>query len=156
MIFIARWGPRNADETGRLAARPFMSVKGENPWQTARKTRQTRGVDMKVEIVVIPVLDVSRQGFYAAWVGGGMPDCAAGDDWRVIQSNTAARASVSSARTSTAAGARALPRECNVIVSDLKAVRDGMLARGVGSERLSMAANVAPPARTSPICPALA
>ena len=36
---------------------------------------QVRGVDLKLEIVVIPVSDVDRaKRFYGAWVGGSTPN----------------------------------------------------------------------------------
>ena len=42
--------------------------------KTAIETPKTRTVDMKLEIVVIPVSDVDRaKRFYAIWAGGLMP-----------------------------------------------------------------------------------
>jgi catechol 2,3-dioxygenase-like lactoylglutathione lyase family enzyme len=54
------------------------------PSETAIKT--PRAVDMKLEVVVIPVSDVDRAKHFYAGLGWRLDaDFAAGDDFRVIQ-----------------------------------------------------------------------
>jgi catechol 2,3-dioxygenase-like lactoylglutathione lyase family enzyme len=53
---------------------------------TAIETPRARTVDMKFEIVVIPVSDVDRAKRFYGGLGWRLDaDFAAGDDWRVIQ-----------------------------------------------------------------------
>ncbi len=53
---------------------------------TASEAPKARGVDMKFEIVVIPVSDVDRAKRFYSGLGWRLDaDFAAGDDYRVIQ-----------------------------------------------------------------------
>ena len=54
--------------------------------ETAIETPRARTVDMKLEVVVIPVSDVDRAKEFYGSLGWRLDaDFAAGDDWRVIQ-----------------------------------------------------------------------
>jgi catechol 2,3-dioxygenase-like lactoylglutathione lyase family enzyme len=99
---------------------------------TASETTTARGVDMKFEIVVIPVSDVDRAKRFYGGLGWRLDaDFAAGDDWRVIQfTPPGSRASVIFGKNVTAA-APGSAQGLYLIVSDIKAARDELLARGV-------------------------
>src|SRR5258705_2054065 len=87
---------------------------------------------MKFEIVVIPVSDVDRAKRFYDSLGWRLDaDFAAGDDWRVIQfTPPGSGASVIFGRNVTAA-APGSAQGLYLIVSDIKAARDELLARGV-------------------------
>jgi predicted enzyme related to lactoylglutathione lyase len=54
--------------------------------ETATQTARGRTVDLKLEVVVIPVADVDRAMSFYNGLGWRLDaDFAAGDDWRVIQ-----------------------------------------------------------------------
>jgi catechol 2,3-dioxygenase-like lactoylglutathione lyase family enzyme len=57
----------------------------EQPSETATKTAPARTVDMKLEVVVIPVSDVDRAKRFYGSLGWRLDADFAGDDWRVIQ-----------------------------------------------------------------------
>ena len=69
--------------------------------ETAIETPRARRVDMKLEVVVIPVSNVDRAKSFYSNLGWRLDaDFAAGDDWRVIQfTPPAPGARSSSART---------------------------------------------------------
>jgi catechol 2,3-dioxygenase-like lactoylglutathione lyase family enzyme len=99
---------------------------------TASETATALGVDMKFEIVVIPVSDVDRAKRFYGGLGWRLDaDFAAGDDWRVIQfTPPGSGASVIFGNNVTAA-APGSAQGLYLIVSDIKAARDELLARGV-------------------------
>ena len=70
--------------------------------ETANETPTARRVDMKLEVVVIPVSDVDRAKRFYGGLGWRLDaDFAAGDDFRVIQfTPPGSPARSSSARTS--------------------------------------------------------
>jgi len=93
---------------------------------------RSRGVDSKLEVLVIPVSDVDRAKAFYARLGWRLDaDFASGDDWRVIQFTPPGSAcSVIFGRNVTAAmpgSARGL----YLVVSDLEAARQDLLDRGV-------------------------
>ena len=100
--------------------------------ETAIETPKARTVDMKFEIVVIPVSDVDRAKRFYGGLGWRLDaDFAAGDDFRVIQFTPPGSGcsvifgkNVTSAATGSAQG-------LYLIVSDIKAARDELLGRGV-------------------------
>ena len=100
--------------------------------ETAIETPKTRGVDMKFEIVVIPVSDVDRAKRFYSTLGWRLDaDYAAGDDFRVIQfTPPGSGCSVIFGRNVTAA-APGSAQGLYLIVSDIKAARDELLGRGV-------------------------
>jgi len=99
---------------------------------TASETPSARTLDMKFEIVVIPVLDVDRAKRFYAGLGWRLDaDFAAGDDYRVIQfTPPGSGCSVIFGRNVTAA-APGSAQGLYLIVSDIKAARDELRARGV-------------------------
>jgi catechol 2,3-dioxygenase-like lactoylglutathione lyase family enzyme len=109
-----------------------MTTIKERNGTTASETATARGVDMKFEIVVIPVSDVDRAKRFYGGLGWRLDaDFAAGDDWRVIQfTPPGSGASVIFGKNVTAA-APGSAQGLYLIVSDIKAARDDLLARGV-------------------------
>src|SRR6478672_8542807 len=109
-----------------------MTTIKERTGTAAGETATARGVDMKFEIVVIPVSDVDRAKRFYGGLGWRLDaDFAAGDDWRVIQfTPPGSGASVIFGKNVTAA-APGSAQGLYLIVSDIKAARDELLARGV-------------------------
>ena len=109
-----------------------MTTIKEGTRTTASETATARGVDMKFEIVVIPVSDVDRAKRFYGSLGWRLDaDFAAGDDWRVIQfTPPGSGASVIFGKNVTAA-APGSAQGLYLIVSDIKAACDDLLARGV-------------------------
>jgi catechol 2,3-dioxygenase-like lactoylglutathione lyase family enzyme len=99
---------------------------------TAIETPQARTVDMKLEVVVIPVSDVNRaKGFYGGLGWRLDADFAAGDDYRVIQfTPPGSGCSLIFGKNVTAASPGSA-QGLYLIVSDVKAARDELLRRGV-------------------------
>src|SRR5450432_4873176 len=89
-------------------------------------------IDMKFEIVVIPVSDVDRaKGFYSKLGWRLDADFAAGDDYRVIQfTPPGSGCSVIFGKNVTAA-APGSAQGLYLIVSDIEAARNELLGRGV-------------------------
>jgi catechol 2,3-dioxygenase-like lactoylglutathione lyase family enzyme len=105
-----------------------IKVRGE----TAIGTPRARTVDMKFEIVVIPVSDVDRAKRFYGGLGWRLDaDFTAGDDFRVIQfTPPGSGCSVIFGKNVTAA-APGSAQGLYLIVSDVKAARDELLGRGV-------------------------
>lgn len=93
---------------------------------------QARGVDMKFEIVVIPVSDVDRAKAFYSKLGWRLDaDFAAGEDYRVIQfTPPGSGCSVIFGKNVTAA-APGSAQGLYLIVSDIAAARDELLGRGI-------------------------
>jgi catechol 2,3-dioxygenase-like lactoylglutathione lyase family enzyme len=91
-----------------------------------------RTVDMKLEIVVIPVSDVDRAKAFYANLGWRLDaDFASGDGWRVIQftpPGSPASVIFGSNVTSAAPGSA---QGLYLIVSDIEAARAALIARGI-------------------------
>jgi catechol 2,3-dioxygenase-like lactoylglutathione lyase family enzyme len=104
----------------------------EKTMTTAAETPQARTVDMKLEIVVIPVSDVDRaKAFYASLGWRLDADYASGDDYRVIQfTPPGSSGSVIFGKNVTAA-APGSAQGLYLIVSDIEAARNELLGRGV-------------------------
>src|SRR5580765_1598941 len=100
--------------------------------KTAIKTATARGVDMKLEIVVIPVSDVDRAKRFYTNLGWRLDaDFADGDDFRVMQfTPPGSGCSVIFGKNVTAA-APGSAQGLYLIVSDIEAARDELLHRGV-------------------------
>lgn len=98
--------------------------------ETNRST--SRSIDLKLEVVVIPVSDVDRAKAFYARLGWRLDaDFASGDNWRVIQFTPPGSAcSVIFGRNVTAA-APGSTRGLYLVVSDLEAARQDLLDRGV-------------------------
>jgi catechol 2,3-dioxygenase-like lactoylglutathione lyase family enzyme len=99
---------------------------------TASETPKARTVDMKFEIVVVPVSDIDRAKRFYGGLGWRLDaDFAAGDDFRVIQfTPPGSGCSVIFGKNVTAA-APGSAQGLYLIVSDIKAARDELLGRGV-------------------------
>ena len=100
--------------------------------ETAIETPRARRVDMKLEVVVIPVSDVDRAKRFYGGLGWRLDaDFAAGDDFRVIQfTPPGSGCSVIFGKNVTAA-APGSAQGLYLIVSDIEAARDELLGRGV-------------------------
>jgi catechol 2,3-dioxygenase-like lactoylglutathione lyase family enzyme len=98
----------------------------------AAKGSESRGADMRLEVVVIPVSDVDRAKAFYTRLGWRLDaDFASSDDWRVIQFTPPGSAcSVIFGRNVTAAAPGSV-RGLYLIVSDLEAARRDLLDRGV-------------------------
>lgn len=96
------------------------------------ETSAARGIDMKLEIVVIPVADVDRAKNFYSRLGWRLDaDFASSDDWRVIQfTPPGSGCSVIFGKNVTAA-APGSAKGLYLIVSDIEAVRKDLLARGI-------------------------
>src|SRR5712664_2776471 len=111
---------------------PLHKHQGERAMTTASETPKARTVDMKFEIVVIPVSDIDRAKRFYGGLGWRLDaDFAAGDDFRVIQFTPPGSAcSVIFGKNVTAA-APGSARGLYLIVSDLEAARKDLLERGI-------------------------
>src|SRR4029077_20219562 len=89
-------------------------------------------VDMKLEVVVIPVSDVDRAKEFYRRLGWRLDaDFAAGEDWRVIQfTPPGSGCSVIFGKNVTAA-ASGSAQGLYLIVSDIEAAREELFGRGV-------------------------
>ena len=100
--------------------------------EIATQTSSALAVNMKLEVVVIPVADVDRaKSFYSNLEWRLDADFAAGDDWRVIQfTPPGSGCSVIFGKNVTAA-APGSAQGLYLIVSDIEAARDELLRRSV-------------------------
>ena len=98
----------------------------------ATKPSASRSLDLKLEVVVIPVSDVDRAKAFYTRLGWRLDaDFTSGDDWRVIQFTPPGSAcSVIFGRNVTAAAPGSV-RGLYLIVSDLVAARRDLLDRGI-------------------------
>lgn len=98
----------------------------------ATKPSTSRSLDLKLEVVVIPVSDVDRAKAFYARLGWRLDaDFASGSEWRVIQFTPPGSAcSVIFGRNVTAA-APGSARGLYLIVSELEAARQDLLDRGI-------------------------
>ena len=100
--------------------------------ETAIETGRAGTVDMKLEVVVIPVSDVDRAKEFYGRLGWRLDaDFAAGDDWRGIQfTPPGSGCSVIFGKNVTAAAPGSV-QGLYLIVSDIEAARKELLGRGV-------------------------
>jgi catechol 2,3-dioxygenase-like lactoylglutathione lyase family enzyme len=100
--------------------------------EAAVETPRARALDMKLEVVVIPVSDVERAKRFYGGLGWRLDaEFAASDDFRVIQfTPPGSGCSVIFGKNVTAA-APGSAQGLYLIVSDIKAARDELLGRGV-------------------------
>ena len=100
--------------------------------ETAPKIPSVQTVDMKLEVIVIPVADVDRAKSFYSNLGWRLDaDFAAADDWRVVQfTPPGSGCSVIFGHNVTAA-APGSAKGLYLIVSDIAAARDEMLRRHV-------------------------
>src|SRR6185436_11332845 len=109
----------------------MANLKNEIPGDDTSAASGAR-VDMKLEIVVIPVSDVDRAKEFYASLGWRLDaDFASGDDFRVLQfTPPGSGCSVIFGKNVTAA-APGSAQGLYLIVSDIEAARDELLGRGV-------------------------
>jgi len=109
-----------------------MSDLKERIGTTSAETTAATTVDLKLEIVVIPVSDVERAKQFYAKLGWRLDaDYASGDDYRVIQfTPPGSNASVIFGKNVTAA-APGSAQGLYLVVSDIEAARKELLGRGV-------------------------
>jgi len=99
---------------------------------TAIETPRARTVDMKLEVVVIPVSDVDRAKEFYASLGWRLDaDFAGGDDFRVIQFTPSGSGSSVIFGKNVTAAVPGSAQGLYLIVSDIEAARDELLSRGV-------------------------
>lgn len=104
----------------------------EAPSETQIETPTARTVDMKLEIVVIPVSDVDRAKQFYADLGWRLDaDFADGQDFRVIQFTPPGSATSVIFGTNVTAAAPGSAQGLYLVVSDIAAARDALLRRGV-------------------------
>jgi catechol 2,3-dioxygenase-like lactoylglutathione lyase family enzyme len=100
--------------------------------ETAVGTPKARAVDMKLEVVVIPVSDVDRAKRFYGGLGWRLDaDFAAGDDWRVIQFTPPGSPCSVIFGTNVTAAAPGSAQGLYLIVSDIEGARAELLDRGV-------------------------
>jgi len=90
-------------------------------------------VDFKLELVLIPVADVDRaKDFYVEKAGFGLHvDHRAGDDFRVVQLDPPGSACSITIGTGITDAEPGSVRGMHLVVSDIVAARDELVARGV-------------------------
>jgi catechol 2,3-dioxygenase-like lactoylglutathione lyase family enzyme len=89
-------------------------------------------IDLKLEIVVIPVSDVDRAKAFYTQLGWRLDaDFADGDDWRVIQFTPPGSGCSIIFGTNVTAAAPGSAQGLYLIVSDVQAARDELLGKGV-------------------------
>jgi catechol 2,3-dioxygenase-like lactoylglutathione lyase family enzyme len=99
--------------------------------ETATESSRARTVDMKLEVVVIPVSDIDRAKRFYGGLGWRLDADFADDDWRVIQfTPLGSGCSVIFGKNVTTA-APGSAQGLYLIVSDIAAARDELLGRGV-------------------------
>src|SRR6476660_4649853 len=90
-------------------------------------------VDMKLEVVVIPVSDVDRAKAFYAGLGWRLDaDFAAGDNFRVIQFTPPGSGCSVIFGHNVTASAPGSAQGLYLIVSDIEAAREDLRGRGVG------------------------
>jgi catechol 2,3-dioxygenase-like lactoylglutathione lyase family enzyme len=100
--------------------------------ETAIETPRGHRVDMKLEVVVIPVSDVERAKEFYGSLGWRLDaDFAAGDYFRVIQFTPPGSGSSVIFGKNITAAAPGSAQGLYLIVSDIEAAREEMLGRGV-------------------------
>jgi catechol 2,3-dioxygenase-like lactoylglutathione lyase family enzyme len=100
--------------------------------ETAAENAKTKAVDMKLEVVVIPVSDVDRAKEFYAKLGWRLDaDFASGSDYRVIQFTPPGSGSSVIFGKNVTAAAPGSAQGLYLIVSDMEAARKDLLARGI-------------------------
>src|SRR5712671_7039603 len=103
---------------------------------TASETATARGVDMKFEIAVIPVSDVGRAKRFYSDLGWRLDADFAGDDWRVIQFTPPGSPSSVIFGKNVTAAAPGSAQGLYLIVADIEAARDELVAHGVDASEV--------------------
>jgi len=100
--------------------------------ETAIATPRSRTVDMKLEVVVIPVADVDRaKGFYGSLGWRLDADFVVGDEFRVVQFTPAGSPCSIHFGTGVTSAAPGAAQGLFLVVSDIEAARAELVERGV-------------------------
>jgi len=103
----------------------------EAPNEMTIETPKAQSIDLKLEIVVIPVSDVDRAKRFYSDLGWRLDaDFAQGDDFRVIQFTPPGSPASVIFGTNCTAAAPGSAQGLYLIVSDIQAARDDLLRRG--------------------------
>jgi catechol 2,3-dioxygenase-like lactoylglutathione lyase family enzyme len=115
-----------------IKERTMTTATKEKPVTSATETPKARTVDMKLELIVIPVSDVDRAKEFYSNLGWRLDaDFASGEDFRVLQfTPPGSPGSVIFGKNVTAA-APGSAQGLYLIVSDIEAARKDLLGRGV-------------------------
>jgi catechol 2,3-dioxygenase-like lactoylglutathione lyase family enzyme len=98
----------------------------------ASESASVRNVDMKLEVVLIPVSDVERAKEFYRSLGWRLDaDVAAGDDFRLIQFTPPGAGCSVQFGTNLTSAAPGSAQGLYLVVSDIEAARDELVARGV-------------------------
>ncbi len=104
---------------------------------SAVESPKARTLDMKLEIVVIPVSDVDRAKAFYAGLGWRLDaDFAAGDNFRVIQFTPPGSGCSVIFGNNVTAAAPGSAQGLYLIVSDIEAAREDLRGRGVGVSKV--------------------
>ena len=104
----------------------------ETSRQASVKRSTSRGVDLKLEVIVIPVSDVDRAKSFYTVLGWRLDaDFASGPDYRVVQFTPPGSACAMIFGTNVTAAAPGSAQGLYLIVSDLEAARKELLGRDV-------------------------
>lgn len=98
---------------------------------TATNASKTPIVDMKLEVVVLPVSDADRAKAFYASLGWKLDADFAGEGWRVIQFTPPGSPSSIIFGKNITAATPGSAQGLYLVVSDIKAARDELIARGV-------------------------
>jgi catechol 2,3-dioxygenase-like lactoylglutathione lyase family enzyme len=100
--------------------------------ETASQTARAKTVDMKLEVVVIPVSDVDRAKRFYGGLGWSLDaDVVIGDDFRVIQFTPPGSPCSIIFGKNVASGSPGSAQGLHLVVSDIEAARAELVARGV-------------------------
>jgi len=100
--------------------------------ETATASPAARKLDMKLEVVVIPVSDVDRAKEFYAKLGWRLDaEFVSGDDYRVIQFTPPGSASSVIFGKNVTAAAPGSAQGLYLVVSDIEAARKELIARGI-------------------------
>src|SRR3954466_14715276 len=98
----------------------------------ATETPKARTVDMKFEIVVLPVSDVDRAKRFYGGLGWRLDaDFASGDDWRVVQFTPPGSGASVICGTNLTAAVPGSAQGLYLVVSDIESARQELVRRGV-------------------------
>jgi catechol 2,3-dioxygenase-like lactoylglutathione lyase family enzyme len=98
----------------------------------ASPTPRVKNLDMKLEVVVVPVSDVDRAKEFYGRLGWRLDaDVAAGDDFRLIQFTPPGSGCSIQFGTNLTSASPGSAQGLYLIVSDVDAARAGLLARGI-------------------------
>jgi catechol 2,3-dioxygenase-like lactoylglutathione lyase family enzyme len=100
--------------------------------ETAASTPPVKAVEFKLEVVVVPVADVDRAKEFYPSLGWRLDaDIARGEDFRLVQFTPPGSGCSIQFGTNIASGAPGSAQSLYLVVPDIEAARDELLARGV-------------------------